>query len=55
VDNPAPAIRQQLARGKGHNRAAEVMDHLDGAPARAVVDIEPQRIELRPITFERRD
>jgi len=31
------------------------MDHLDGAPARAVVDIEPQRIELRPITFERRD
>lgn len=33
----------------------EVLERLDCAPARAVVDVEPQRIELRQITFESRD
>ncbi|MBM4009445.1 MAG: hypothetical protein FJ285_07625 [Planctomycetes bacterium] len=45
----------ELAEGSDLRAISEVMDRLDGAPARAVVDIEPQRIELRPITFERRD
>lgn len=55
---PAHRIAAELIRlaEAGDLRAIrEVMDRLDGAPARAVVDIEPQRIELRPITFERRD
>ena len=45
----------ELAEGGDLRAIREVLDRLDGAPAHAVVDIEPQRIELRPITFERRD
>jgi phage gp29-like protein len=55
---PAHRIAAELIRlaEAGDLRAIrEVMDRLDGAPARAVVDIEPQRIELKPITLERRD
>jgi len=45
----------ELAEGGDLRAIREVLDRVDGMPARCALEVEPQRIELRPITFERRD
>jgi len=45
----------ELAEGGDLRAIREVLDRVDGMPARCSHDVEPQRIELKPITLERRD
>jgi len=45
----------ELAEGGDLRAIREVLDRIDGMPARCSHEVEPHAIELRPITFERRD
>jgi len=45
----------ELAEGGDLRAIREVLDRVDGMPARCSIEVEPQRIELKPITFEVRD
>jgi len=45
----------ELAEGGDLRAIREVLDRVDGMPARCSIEVEPQRIELKPITFESRD